>query len=76
MTMPKKIHVHYEVKENSEAASVTAADWVASAAETAVRAGGVARIAISGGSGPKRMFELLADPSVTRFVAASTGSDC
>ena len=40
MTMPKKIHVHYEVKENSESASVTAADWVASAAETAVRAAG------------------------------------
>lgn len=62
MTMPKKIQVHYRVEANREAMSVTAADWVASAVESAVRARGVARIAISGGGAPKRMFELLADP--------------
>jgi 6-phosphogluconolactonase len=62
MTMPKKIQVHYQVEANREAMSMTAADWVASAVESAVRARGVARIAISGGGAPKRMFELLADP--------------
>jgi 6-phosphogluconolactonase len=63
MTMPKKIQVHYQVKANSEAMSLTAADWVASSVESAVRARGAARIAISGGGAPKRMFELLADPN-------------
>ena len=62
-TMPKKIQVHYQVEDNSEAASVTAADWIASSVEAAVRAHGIARIAISGGSGPKRTFQLLADPA-------------
>jgi 6-phosphogluconolactonase len=59
--MPKTIHVHYQVEENSEAMSLTAADWIASSVESAVRARGVARIAISGGNTPKRTFELLAD---------------
>jgi 6-phosphogluconolactonase len=63
MTMPKKIQVHYQVEANSEELSLTAADWIASSAESAVRARGVARIAISGGSTPKRTFELLADPA-------------
>ena len=61
--MAKKIQVHYQVEDNSEAASVTAADWIASSVEAAVRAHGIARIAISGGSAPKRMFQLLADPA-------------
>ncbi|MGA9958650.1 MAG: 6-phosphogluconolactonase, partial [Acidobacteriaceae bacterium] len=63
MTMAKKIQVHYQVEQDSEAASVTAADWVASSAESAIREHGIARIAISGGGGPKRMFQLLADPT-------------
>jgi 6-phosphogluconolactonase len=61
--MAKTIQVHYRVEENGEAMSVTAADWMASAVESAVRARGMARIAISGGSTPKRTFELLADPA-------------
>ncbi len=61
MTMPKKIQVHYQVEANNEAASVTAADWIAWSVESAVRAHGIARIAISGGGGPKRTFQLLAD---------------
>lgn len=60
--MPKRIQVHYQVEANNEAMSLTAAGWVASSVELAVCARGVARIAISGGSAPKRMFELLADP--------------
>lgn len=59
--MPKKIQVHYQVEADKAAMSVKAADWVASSVESAVRARGVARIAISGGGGPRRMFELLAD---------------
>ena len=43
--------------------SLTAADWIAASVESAVRARGVARIAISGGNTPKRTFELLADRS-------------
>ena len=61
--MPKKIQVHYQVEANSEQMSLTAAEWVASSVESAVRARGTARIAISGGGAPKRMFQLLADPS-------------
>jgi 6-phosphogluconolactonase len=60
--MPKRIQVHYQVEPDREAMSLTAADWVTSSVEAAVRARGVARIAISGGGAPKRMFELLADP--------------
>ncbi len=61
--MPKTMHVHYQVEETSEAMSLTAADWIASSVESSVRARGIARIAISGGGGPKRTFELLADPA-------------
>ncbi len=61
--MPKTIQVHYQVEENSEAIGLTAADWIASSVEAAVGARGTARIAISGGSTPKRAFELLADPA-------------
>jgi 6-phosphogluconolactonase len=61
--MPKKIQVVYQVEENSEAASLMAADWIASSVESAVRQQGIARIAISGGSGPMRTFQLLADPA-------------
>lgn len=61
--MPKTIEVHYGVEKDSEAMSLTAADWIASAVESAIRARGVARIAISGGSTPRRTFELLADPA-------------
>ena len=42
--------------------SLTAAEWITSAVESAIRTRGVARIAISGGNTPKRAFELLADP--------------
>lgn len=61
--MAKKMKIQYQVEADSEAMSLTAADWVASAVESAVHGRGVARIAISGGGAPKRMFELLADSS-------------
>ena len=59
--MPKTIQVQYTVQESSEAMSLAAADWIASTVESAIRAHGTARIAISGGNTPKRAFELLAD---------------
>jgi 6-phosphogluconolactonase len=61
--MPKTIEVRYTVEENSEAMSLTGAEWIATAVESAIRAHGTARIAISGGNTPKRTFELLADPA-------------
>ncbi len=61
--MPKSIKVHYYVKKDREALSLAAADWIASAVEQSVALRGTARIAISGGSTPKRTFELLADPA-------------
>jgi 6-phosphogluconolactonase len=61
--MPKTTTVHYFIKQDSEALSVAAADWIASAVSDAIAARGIARIAISGGSTPKRAFELLADPN-------------
>lgn len=61
--MPKTIEVHYRVEENSEAMSLTAAEWIASTVESAIQTHGTARIAISGGNTPKRTFELLADPA-------------
>lgn len=61
--MAKTIQVHYQVEENNEAMSLTSAGWIASSVELAVRARGMARIAISGGGAPKRTFQLLADPA-------------
>lgn len=60
--MPKTTKVHYFIKQNAEALSFAAADWIATSVADAIAAKGVARIAISGGSTPKRSFELLADP--------------
>jgi len=61
--MPKTIEVHYRVEKNSEVMSLTAAEWIASTVESAIRAHGTARIAVSGGNTPRRTFELLADPA-------------
>lgn len=61
--MPKITAVHYQVEKNKEALSHAAAEWMTAAVEHAVAASGVARIAVSGGSTPRRAFELLADHS-------------
>jgi 6-phosphogluconolactonase len=61
--MPKKITVHYYVKEDQEALGQACAGWIASSIERSIAARGMARIAISGGNTPKRTFELLADPA-------------
>lgn len=55
--------------DGADALARAAADRFVASAQAAVKAKGVARIAISGGSTPKRTFELLANPA-ERFAAA------
>ncbi len=55
--------VTYFVSPTSEAVAQAAAALFSTEAIAAVKARGVARIAISGGSTPKRMFSILADPN-------------
>ena len=61
--MPQPVTVTYSVWPDSKAVAFAAAQLFADAVEQAVRSRGVARVAISGGSTPKAMFQLLADPS-------------
>ncbi len=61
--MPRPVAVTYSVWPKPEQVAQAAAQLFAEAAVEAVTARGVARIAISGGSTPKRMFALLADPA-------------
>jgi 6-phosphogluconolactonase len=60
--MPKKTEVEYRVYDGADALSQAAAEHFLEKARAAVAANGVARIAVSGGSTPKRTFELLANP--------------
>jgi 6-phosphogluconolactonase len=59
--MAKTLQIRYYVKENVEALSAAAAEWMTVSIEQAITARGIARIAISGGNTPRRTFELLAD---------------
>ncbi len=61
--MPKTTSVRYYIMRDGEALALASADCIASAVERAIAARGTARVAISGGSTPKRTFELLADPA-------------
>jgi 6-phosphogluconolactonase len=61
--MPRTVRVSYSVSPTPAAVAEAAARFFCDHAVAAVKARGVARIAISGGSTPKRMFELLADPT-------------
>jgi 6-phosphogluconolactonase len=61
--MPRPTTVTYFVSPTSDAVAEAAAALFTESAKAAVAARGVARIAISGGSTPKRMFALLADPA-------------
>lgn len=60
--MPKTIHADYRVFEEDEALSRAVAEHLTQAIQTAAASRGAARIAISGGSSPKPVFRLLADP--------------
>lgn len=61
--MPRPITVSYRISPSPAAVAEAAAELFRRAAVTAAETRNVARIAISGGSTPKAMFQLLADPS-------------
>jgi 6-phosphogluconolactonase len=59
--MPRAVTVTYAVWPTPTQVAAAAAEVFASAAATAAKSRGLARIAISGGATPKAMFALLAD---------------
>jgi 6-phosphogluconolactonase len=59
--------VTYEVFPSGGALARAMAGQMLEAAQAAVAARGVARLAISGGTTPKRTFEMLADPAESEF---------
>jgi 6-phosphogluconolactonase len=67
--MPTKTQVEYRIYDGADALSRAAAEYFLEVAQNAVKANGVARIAISGGNTPKRTFELLANPAEKFFKA-------
>ncbi|MFZ0662505.1 MAG: 6-phosphogluconolactonase [Acidobacteriaceae bacterium] len=67
--MPRRTEVEYRVYDGADALSCAAAEHFLGRAQAAVTANGVARVAVSGGSTPKRTFELLANPA-EKFVTA------
>lgn len=60
--MAKTIHAEYRVFDDRQALARATAERFVSGIQSAVAARGLARIAISGGSTPKSVFSLLADP--------------
>ena len=71
--MPRAATVTYAVWPTPGDVAAAAADVFASAAASAAKARGVARIAISGGTTPKAMFALLADRSQPYFERVPWG---
>jgi 6-phosphogluconolactonase len=61
--MPRAVTLTYRVSPDPVALARAAAQFFTDAAIMAVRSRGVARIAISGGTTPKTMFQILADPA-------------
>jgi 6-phosphogluconolactonase len=61
--MPGIVTVTYQVWPTAEEMALASAKKFATSAQQAAGARGVARIAISGGSTPKAMFKILADPA-------------
>jgi 6-phosphogluconolactonase len=66
--------VTYFVSPTAEAVAEAAAALFTTEAIAAIKARGIARIAISGGSTPKRMFTILADP-MKPYAAGTPWSD-
>jgi len=60
--MPRKLRINYYVEADADALARRTAQYFVEMTAEAVDARGQARIAISGGSTPKSVFELLADP--------------
>jgi 6-phosphogluconolactonase len=61
--MPRPVTVTYRVFASPSATARAAAKFFSDAAVKAATDRGIARIAISGGTTPKSMFQLLADPA-------------
>ena len=61
--MPRQLQIKYYVEPDPAALARRAAQYFVEMAGEAVEAQGHARLAISGGSTPKAVFELLADPA-------------
>lgn len=68
-SMAKQIHVEYRVFQQENALSRATAQHFVDGIRAAVKARGVARIAISGGGSPKPVFSLLADLQETYRAA-------
>ena len=61
--MPRPVTITYRVSPTPAAVAQAAAQLFADAIIKAAAARGLARVAISGGTTPKAMFALLADPA-------------
>ena len=61
--MPRPVTITYRVSPTAAAVAEAAAHFFTTAVTKAVASRGMARVAISGGSTPKAMFALLADPT-------------
>jgi 6-phosphogluconolactonase len=61
--MPRPVTLTYKVLPTPPDVAADAAQFFAAAVTKAVQARGLARVAISGGTTPKAMFALLADPA-------------
>jgi 6-phosphogluconolactonase len=61
--MPRTVTVTYLVSPSPAELAARAAEFFVASTVDAVKARGLARVAISGGSTPKAMFKLLADPA-------------
>ncbi|MDP9039706.1 MAG: 6-phosphogluconolactonase [Acidobacteriota bacterium] len=67
--MPRAVTAEYKVWPTGRQVAAGAAELFASATAAAVATRGLARVAISGGTTPKTMFALLADPAHPYFAA-------
>ncbi|HYK38124.1 6-phosphogluconolactonase [Alloacidobacterium sp.] len=72
--MARKIAVEYRVYDGPDALAHAAAEHFLDLAQRAVASRGKVRIAVSGGSTPKRTFELLANPQ-QKFLQAMPWSN-
>jgi 6-phosphogluconolactonase len=61
--MPRNLSIKYYVEPDAKDLALWAAQYFVEMAEEAVAGRGRARIAISGGTTPRAVFELLADPN-------------
>ncbi|MDE3103790.1 MAG: 6-phosphogluconolactonase [Acidobacteriota bacterium] len=61
--MPRAVTVTYHVSTTAGAVALQAAELFTRSVQAAAQARGLARVAISGGSTPRAMFQLLADPA-------------